>query len=45
MSERDWRLFLNDIIECVARVIEYAEFMTRKEFFSDPKTVDAVLRT
>ncbi len=44
MSERDWRLFLKDIRDCTARVIDYVGFMSREEFFHDPKTVDAVMR-
>jgi uncharacterized protein with HEPN domain len=44
MSERNWRLFLNDIRECAERVIDYVGSMTREEFFSDLKTVDAVMR-
>ena len=44
MSDRDWLLFLKDIRECSARVLEYAARMTREEFFDDRKTVDAVMR-
>jgi uncharacterized protein with HEPN domain len=44
MSERDWRLFLKDIRDCAARVIDYVGAMSRDDFFHDPKTVDAVMR-
>ncbi len=44
MSERDWRLFLKDIRDCAARIIDYVDTMSRDEFFHDPKTVDAVMR-
>jgi len=44
MSDRDWQLFLKDIRECSARVLEYAGVMTREEFLGDRKTLDAVMR-
>ena len=44
MSERDWRLFVKDIRECAARVIDYVGVMSSEEFFHDTKTVDAVMR-
>ena len=44
MSERDWRLFLNDIGDSAARVIDYVGTMTADEFYQDHKTVDAVMR-
>ena len=44
MSDRDWRLFLRDIRESSARVLEYTAAMTREEFFEDRKTLDAVMR-
>lgn len=44
MSERDWRLFLKDIRDSSARVIDYVGSMSREEFFQDTKTVDAVMR-
>jgi uncharacterized protein with HEPN domain len=44
MSERDWRLFLKDIGDCAARVIDYVGTMSPEEFFHDSKTVDAVMR-
>jgi uncharacterized protein with HEPN domain len=44
VSERDWRLFLKDIRDCSARIIDYVGTMPRDVFFNDPKTVDAVMR-
>ena len=43
MSERDWRLFLLDIRESASRVLEYVGSMSREEFLSDSRTVDAVI--
>ena len=44
MSERDWRLFLLDIRESASRVRDYVGSMSREEFLSDSRTVDAVIR-
>ena len=44
MSDSDWRLFLKDIHECSARVLEYSAVLTREDFFEDHKTLDAVMR-
>jgi len=44
MSERDWQLFLKDIHESAARIVEYVGTMSNEEFFQDPKSVDAVMR-
>ncbi len=41
---RDVRLYLEDIRERAAKVLRYTDGMSRKEFFSDEKTYDAVLR-
>ncbi len=41
---RDFRLFLDDIIECCDRVREYTSGYTFAQFSSDPKTIDAVVR-
>jgi uncharacterized protein with HEPN domain len=41
---RDFRLYLDDIIECCDRVSEYTEGYTYNQFTEDPKTVDAVIR-
>lgn len=41
---RDWRLFLDDIVECSGRVLEYTRGMSLDEFVQDIRTYDAVLR-
>ncbi len=40
----DVRLYLEDIRERTAKVLHYTDGMSRKDFFSDEKTYDAVLR-
>lgn len=44
MSEREWRLFLNDIEECCSRILAYTGGLSSAELFADPKTIDAVMR-
>lgn len=44
MSPRDWKLFLDDILEAAGRIIQYAEDMTFETFLSDHRTYDAVVR-
>lgn len=44
MSERQWRLSLQDMAEAVGKVLRYTQGMTREQFFADSKTYDAVLR-
>lgn len=44
MSERQWRLSLQDMAEAVGKVLRYIQGMTREQFFADSKTYDAVLR-
>lgn len=41
---RDWRLFLQDMNTSCDRILNYVQGMDRIGFFSDQKTVDAVLR-
>ncbi len=41
---RDWRLFLDDILHCAAKVRGYAAGMTFDQFVADERTYDAVLR-
>lgn len=41
---RDLRLTLIDIIEACQKVLRYAGEMTREQFQSDERTVDAVIR-
>jgi uncharacterized protein with HEPN domain len=45
MPERpDIRLFYEDIIESIDRILRYTAGMTYEEFVSDTKTQDAVIR-
>ncbi len=44
MSKRDYRLFLQDILESIERIEEYIEGYNFETFTKDRKTVDAVLR-
>lgn len=41
---RDFRLYLDDILECCDRVLEYTEGYSYEQFAGDSKTVDAVVR-
>jgi len=41
---RDMRLYLDDILEAIARVGEYVSGMSYQDFVGDRKTVDAVVR-
>ncbi len=44
MPERDWKLFLRDIITYIERIETYVGGLGRKDFFADQKTMDAVMR-
>jgi uncharacterized protein with HEPN domain len=44
MSERNWVLFAEDILEAVGLVERYVRGMTPEQFRDDRKTVDAVVR-
>jgi len=44
MNERNWRLFLEDIIGSVEKIGRYIEGMDRDSFAVDDRTVDAVVR-
>lgn len=39
---RNIRLYLEDIIDCCAKVLRYTEAMSFEQFIADEKTVDAV---
>lgn len=41
---RSWSMYIDDMIEAVANVIEFSNGMTREEFFRDKKSRDATLR-
>jgi uncharacterized protein with HEPN domain len=44
VPRREWRLRIEDIIACIARVDPYTTGMTLEQFEQDEKTVDAVMR-
>ncbi len=44
MSERHWRLFLEDILECIRKIQDYVANMGMEDFLRDTKTQDAVVR-
>lgn len=40
---RDYRVFLDDILEASRAVLEYASGLSREQFFADRKTMQAVV--
>ncbi len=44
MSKREWKLFLEDILESMSLIEEYVKDMNFDNFKSDRKTIDAVIR-
>jgi len=44
MSKRDWKLFVEDILECIGKIEKYIEGMKFEDFENDDKTTDAVVR-
>lgn len=44
MSKREWKLFVEDILESIALIEKYIEGMDSKDFGKDRKTIDAVVR-
>jgi len=44
MSKRDWRLFINDILECIERIEKYVSGLSYDDFIKDDKTKDSVVR-
>ena len=41
---RDYKVFLEDVLEAVANIVEFVGSMNRKEFEADKKTLHAVVR-
>ena len=41
---RDYRVYLDDILEAVSRIESYTADLTAAQFSKDPKTLDAVVR-
>jgi len=44
MFKREWKLFVEDILESVEKIEEYVKDMTLDDFKQDRKTIDAVVR-
>ena len=44
MSKREWKLFLEDILESMSLIEEYVKGMSFDDFKEDRKTIDAVVR-
>jgi uncharacterized protein with HEPN domain len=40
---RDYRVFLDDILEAAGKVLEYTAEFSEEQFFADRKTVEAVV--
>jgi len=41
---RDWRLYLDDMLECCAKIAQYTKGMDLQAFLKTPVVYDAVLR-
>lgn len=41
---RDYKLYIDDILEAVRKIEEYVEGLTFDDFAQDSKTIDAVIR-
>ncbi len=41
---RDYKIYLNDLVEAIGKIKRYTEGQTYQQFSIDPKTIDAVLR-
>ena len=44
MSKREWKLFIEDIVESIRLIKNYVENMGFDDFKNDRKTIDAVVR-
>ena len=44
MSDRDWKLFVIDMLESTAKIESYVQGLSHDDFFKDSKTQDAVVR-
>ena len=44
MSKRDWKLYVEDVLECIKKVEKYIGDMDFTLFEKDDKTVDAVIK-
>ena len=43
-AERDWRLYVQDMMQFAQRISAYSKGMDRDDFIADTRTYDAVLR-
>jgi uncharacterized protein with HEPN domain len=41
---KDYKIYLNDIIECIEKIINYTTGYSLVDFCNDAKTIDAVIR-
>ena len=44
MSKRDYRLYIDDIIEAIKKIEEYSKGLSFDDFSEDSKAIDAVVR-
>jgi uncharacterized protein with HEPN domain len=44
VSERDYNLYISDILQSIKNISEYTSGMDETKFKSDKKTIDAVIR-
>ncbi len=44
MFKRNWKLFIEDMLECMQKIERYVQDMEFEEFQSSEITIDAVLR-
>jgi uncharacterized protein with HEPN domain len=44
MSKREWKLFVEDILESIELIETYVHDMELSDFTKDRKTIDAVVR-
>jgi uncharacterized protein with HEPN domain len=44
VTNKDWRVRVEDMLEAIDRVVSYVDGMSVKQFLADARTQDAVLR-
>jgi len=44
MSKREYKLFLDDILECIKRIEKYTEGYTQKKLENNELVADAIIR-
>ncbi len=44
MSERNWKLFVEDMLETIDNILEYTSGLSKDEFLAAKMTKDAVVR-